>query len=67
MKIILLFLIGLSTLFVTANSFGQDSVNHQTIFPRGVAIDYGLGHSSVRDEYISKEKYSGALPYFAAS
>jgi hypothetical protein len=61
------FLIVLSTLLVAANSSGQDSVNHQTIFPRGVAIDYGLGHCSVRDEYISKEKYSGTLPYFAVS
>ena len=25
------------------------------------------GHCTVRDEYISKEKYSGVLPYFAAS
>jgi len=52
---------------IVGSLFGQDSLNHQTIFQRGVAIDFGLGHCSVRDEYISKEKYSGALPYFAAS
>ena len=50
-----------------ASSFGQDSVNHQTVFPSGVTIEYGIGHFSIRDEFISKEKYSGALPYFSAS
>jgi len=62
-------LIGLIIFFqlITVSLFGQDSLNHCSIFPKGITIDYGLGHSSVRDEYISKEKYSGALPYFAAS
>ena len=50
-----------------ASSFGQDSVNHQTIFPSGVTIENGFGRFSVRDEFISKEKYSGTLPYFSAS
>lgn len=67
MRVTILFFIVLSILPGAANSYGQDSLNHQTIFPRGVTIDYGLGHFSVRDEYNSKEKYSGTLPYFAAS
>ena len=54
-------------LMMASSLSGQNDQDRQTIFPRGIAIDYGLGSYSVRDEYISKEKYSGALPYFTAS
>lgn len=54
-----------SLLFVAGNSSGQDSLSHEIVFPKGVSIEYGLGSYSVRDEYISKERYSGTLPYFA--
>ena len=42
---------------------GQDTINHKTIFPSGISAGYGLGLYSVKDEYISKEKYSGTLQY----
>jgi len=47
------------------NSLGQDSLNHQSIFPSGITIEYGFGNYSIKDEYISKEKYSGTLPYYS--
>ena len=46
---------------------GQNSISHQTLFPKGISIEYGLGKYSVRDEYISKEKYSGTFPNFKAN
>jgi len=47
------------------NLSGQDSLNQQSIFPPGITIEYGVGNYSVKDEYISKEKYSGTLPYYS--
>ncbi len=38
----------------------------QTVFSQTViSLQYGLGNYSVKDEYISKEKYSGTLPLFS--
>jgi hypothetical protein len=34
------------------------------MFPKGISLEYGVGSYAVRDEYISKERYSGTLPYF---
>ena len=45
------------------STFGQDSVNHRSIFPAGISVEYGQGLYSVKDEYISKEKYSGTIPH----
>ncbi len=39
-----------------------ESLPHETVFPAGISVECGLGKYSVRDEYISKEKYSGTLP-----
>lgn len=53
------------SVFIFANLiYSQDSANQQTVFPNGISAVYGLGKFSVRDEYISKEKYSGTLPNF---
>ena len=41
----------------------QDTLNYKTGFPSGISVDCGLGSYSVNDEYISREKYSGTLPY----
>lgn len=60
-------LFSLAILVFAGNSFAQDSLSHRTIFPRGISVEYGLGKYSVRDEYISKEKYSGTLPSFKAN
>jgi len=42
---------------------GQETINNKTVFPSGISVGYGQGLYSVKDEYISKEKYSGTLPY----
>lgn len=52
-------------LFLAIESPGQDTVNFKTVFPSGISIEYGIGSYSVKDEYISKEKYSGTLPYYS--
>lgn len=44
---------------------GQDSKPSYKIYPSGLSIAYGIGHYSVKDEYISGEKYSGTLPYYS--
>jgi len=40
----------------------QDSELSRYIFPSGIHAGFGFGFYSVKDQYISKEKYSGALP-----
>ena len=60
-------LISLAILLCAGNSFAQGSLSHQDVFPRGISVEYGLGNYSVRDEYISKEKYSGTLPSVTAN
>jgi len=65
MKITPALLLGLTSLLFTNTISGQDAVNHEALYPNGINIDYGLGHFSLRDEFISKEKYSGTLPYFS--
>jgi hypothetical protein len=54
-------------LFIVADSHGQDTLNYLNLYPGGISIEYGIGNYSVRDEYISKEKYSGTLPYYSLS
>ena len=49
----------------TGNLLGQDSINQRPIFPDGISLEYGIGSYAVTDEYISKEKYSGSLPYYS--
>ena len=51
-------------IFIISHVSAQDTLNYATEFPSGIFISYGLGSYSVKDEYISKEKYSGTLPYF---
>ena len=53
------------SLFIAINSHGQDTINNSNSYPGGISIKYGLGSYSVKDEYISKEKYSGKLPYYS--
>jgi hypothetical protein len=47
------------------HSYGQQNAStHDSVFPQGINIDYGLGHFSVKDDFFSRERYSGTLPYF---
>jgi len=52
-------------LLLTLKSQGQDTLNYQTVFPSGISVGYGIGKYSLKDEYISKEKYSGTLPFYS--
>ena len=52
----------LMILFCPGCLTAQDTISHRTVFPAGLSIGYGVGPYSVRDEYISSEKYSGVLP-----
>jgi len=66
MKYFTSFLFGLIFLMTNSDLSGQDSLNQNVIFPNGISFGYGIGSYANRDEYISKEKYSGSLPYFNA-
>jgi hypothetical protein len=44
--------------------FAQENITKQSIFPAGISVEYGKGQYSVRDEYISREKYSGTIPFY---
>jgi len=46
-------------LFVIANSIGQNSESHRLIYPEGISLSYGYSFYSVKDEFVSDEKYSG--------
>ena len=66
MKTKLLFLIPflcLSSVFV----YPQEPVKEKLLLPSGISLEYGIGSFAVTDEYISKEKYSGSLPYYGIS
>jgi hypothetical protein len=47
------------------NCLGQDSLCAGSFYPSGITLEYGLGHYSVEDEYISNEKYTGTLPGYS--
>jgi hypothetical protein len=47
------------------NSYAQQNdFTHKNVYPRGLNIDYGVGRFAVQDDFFSREKYSGTLPYF---
>ena len=45
--------------------FCQDSTTHQTVFPGGIAAQFGVGYFAICDEHISDEKYAGSSSSFA--
>lgn len=57
-------IISVCILLLALESPGQDTLNNKTAFPSGILIGYGQGLFSVKDEYISKEKYSVTIPFF---
>lgn len=61
LKSFLVLLIVLSTNHII---LAQDSLIYKTNFPEGITLEYGFGDFAVTDEFISKEKYSGTLPYY---
>lgn len=54
--------IGCSTAVLDA----QAPAGQPTPPPTGLSIQFGFGQYAMRDEYISKERYSGMLPYLSA-
>jgi hypothetical protein len=50
--------------FIAIQLHGQDTTDFKTLFTSGISAGYGLGIYSVKDEFISDQKYSGTLPYF---
>jgi len=48
-------------LIITFQAPAQDTLDFKTVFPGGISVDYGLGKYSVRDKYISKNKYTGLI------
>jgi len=49
---------------VKSELYAQDSLKSSNNYPYGISLEYGIGNYAVTDEYISKEKYSGKLPYY---
>jgi len=45
---------------------GQSSPDHRALFVEGISADLGVGQYIGRDEVVSKNIYSGTLPYVAA-
>lgn len=43
----------------------HDTLKHPLNQSGGLTVEYGFGKYAVRDEYISKQKYSGSLPLFS--
>ncbi len=65
MKCLTFTAINVSILFTVSAVFGQiRDENKSVAYPEGITMEYGIGNYSVKDKYISEEKYSGKLPYF---
>lgn len=66
MKKVFVILGGLIFLLSNSILFALNSSSDSVKFPKGLSISYGIGSYAHTDEYISKEKYSGALPNYTA-
>jgi hypothetical protein len=54
-------------ILMTSRVSGQEENSAEPVFPSGIAISFGIGNYSIKDEYISNQKYTGPLPYYSAS
>jgi hypothetical protein len=45
----------------------QDSSVSRSLFREGITLEGGIGYVAVRDEFISGERYSGAVPYYGVT
>jgi hypothetical protein len=52
-------------LSISFNLSAQNLSNKDLIIPEGLNFEYGIGGYAVTDEYISKEKYSGASTFYS--
>jgi len=44
---------------------GQPVDSDSLLYPGGIALRYGTSYFSMKDQYISPERYQGLLPYYA--
>lgn len=58
------FIIIILQLSIILSSKGQELEIADTIFRKGITIQYGYGRYSIRDEYISQNRYSGTFPEY---
>ena len=65
MRVCILIFLALSTILKTPNTLAQSAQAYQPKFCNGIAIEFGSGAWAVRDGYVSGERYSGSLPFFA--
>jgi len=61
------YLVAVPLLFTQSSLFAQATPAEDMWLRSGISLQVGVGRYSVRDEYISTEKYSGTLPSFTAS
>jgi len=66
-KIPLLIVLIILTVAKPVNLTAQEFNAYEKEFPQGLTLEYGIGNYAVTDEYISKEKYTGTLPYYKLS
>jgi hypothetical protein len=53
-----------STLLIWPSGLtAQEGNGHHDLFASGISFTSGIGRYSVRDEYISGQRYTGSLPY----
>ncbi len=57
------FVFGLILFSFVYPSIGQNAPVNPDLFSSGFAIHYGLGSYSIKDKFISEQKYSGNLPF----
>jgi len=46
---------------------GQEDLSHQELFPCGISVENGGGVYLLRDEFLTGDRFSGPMPYFAVS
>jgi hypothetical protein len=61
------FVISLYLISIIGKISGQENKSSEPAYPSGITVAYGIGHYSIKDEYISGEKYTGSLPYYSLS
>ena len=54
----------IATIFFAQSMQSQDTLKTGKNYPAGVYFEYGFGSYAVKDQYISKEKYSGNMPQY---
>jgi len=59
------FLVAAIIILASQKTVCQDSIRYPERYSSGISLAYGTGSYSVNDRYISREIYSGAIPYLS--